>query len=65
MSQPPSLSDCCTAPCQCLVGIAETKRTIPKYTCDVTWGLSSGLMGKRAVGDRIIKRKHLFQMRPG
>src|SRR6516162_11207033 len=30
MSQPPSVSDCCVAPRQCPIGIAETEKDDPK-----------------------------------
>jgi len=28
-------------------------------------GVEPGLMDERAVGDRIVKREHVFEMRPG
>src|ERR1700682_3434493 len=65
MSQSASLGDCCIALCQCLVGKAETEKDVPKHRLRVYVGMESGLMDKRPVGDRIIKRKRLFEMRPG
>ena len=66
MSQPPSLSDWlrCSVP---MPGRDSRDRRgqFPKYRLRVLHGVDSGLMDKRAVGDRIIKREHLFQMRPG
>jgi hypothetical protein len=56
MSHPTSLSDFCTALCQCLIRKAEAEKDDPQAPlCPC----------KRAVGDLIVKRKHLFQMRPG
>src|SRR5262249_46843984 len=64
MSQSPCLSDSRIASCQCLVRITKAKQDFPqKYLCCCV-GVNSGLKDKRAMIDRIIKRKHVFQMRP-
>src|SRR5260370_27142322 len=65
MSHSPSLSDCCVAPCQCLVGKAEAEKDTAQKRLRVILRVESSLMDKRAVGDRIIKRKRFFEMRPG
>jgi hypothetical protein len=63
MSQSPRLSDGCVALCQCSIGKAETVKDHPHKRLGCHLGVDSSLMDKRAVGDRIIKRKRLFQMR--
>ena len=64
MSQSPCLSNSRIASCHCLVRITETKQDFPqKYLCRYV-GVNSGMVDKRAMRDRIIKRKHVFQMRP-
>src|ERR1700720_1257943 len=65
MSQPPSLSDCCVGPRQCLVGIAETEKDIPQPCLRYYLEVGSGLVDKGAVRDWIIKHTHLFEMRSG
>jgi hypothetical protein len=65
MSQPPSFSDCFVAPCQRLVGIAETEKDNAQDRLCVYVGVDSYLVHKRAVGIAIIKRKDLFEMRSG
>ena len=65
MSQPPSLSDRCVGLCQCLVQEAETEKDEPQKTLQADARAEPNLMGERAVGDRIVKRKRLFQVRPG
>ena len=65
MSQPVGLSDCCAAPCQCLVGKAEAEEDNSQKPLRQRSGVDSRLMDKRAVGDLIIKRKRLFEMRSG
>ncbi len=44
MSRPPSLSDCCAAPCQCLVRIAKTEKDDPQDRLRYHLGVASGLM---------------------
>ena len=65
MSQPPGLSDRCVALCQCSIGKAEPKQDNPQIRLGSHLEVDSDLMGKGAVGDWIIKRKRLFQVRPG
>src|SRR5262245_17285519 len=65
MSQPPSLGECCVALSQCLIRITETEKDDPQERRRRHLGVKSDLMDKGLVGDRIIKRKHLFQVRPG
>ena len=48
-----------------LVRITETEETEPQDRLRVYVGIGRGVMDKRAVGDRIIKRKHRFEMRSG
>ena len=50
--------------CQCLVWKAETEEVDPQDRLRVYVGVEPGLMNKRAMGDRIIKRKRLLGMRP-
>src|SRR5882724_1248539 len=64
MSQPPSLSDCSAALDQCLIRIAETEEDYPQERLRVYMGGVAGVIDERARGDRIVKRKYLFQMRP-
>lgn len=63
MSQPQSLGDSRVAPCQRLVGEAETEKDISQISLRYHLGVDPGLMSKRAVGERIIKRQPLFKMR--
>jgi len=64
MSQLPCFSDCQVTLRQCLVGIAETEEDNPQECLLVHMGVESGLMNKRAVGDWIVKRERLLQVRP-
>ena len=65
MRQSPRLSDCLVALCQCLVGKAETKEDDPQSRlCCQLW-MDSGLTHERAMGVRIIKREHRFEVRSG
>ena len=63
MSQPASLGDSSIALRQCLVREAETEKDIPQIRLRYHVGMDPGLMGKRVMGDRIIKLEPLFQMR--
>jgi hypothetical protein len=65
MSQLPRLGDGSTALCRCLIRKAETEKDNPQVGFGVDVGVISSLVAKRAVGKRIIKRLHLFQMEPG
>src|SRR5437762_959978 len=65
MSKPPGLINCRIASCQCLVGTAETEKDNSQDALCVYVRVVTGLIDEGAVGVRIIKRKHLFQMRPG
>src|SRR5215469_4912576 len=65
MSQLARFSDRCAAPCQCLVRKAETEKDNPQERPCCHMGVNCGLLEKRAVGDPIIKCKHLFQVRAG
>src|SRR5215831_7339426 len=65
MSQPQRLGDGGIAPCQCLVRIAETEKDNPQIHLCEHLGVNPGLMDKRAVGDWIVERKDLFEMRSG
>src|SRR6516164_5563385 len=65
VSQAPRLGDCCVALSQRLVRKAATEKgnsyLLPCYQPRV----APGLIAQRAVGNRIIKRKNLLQVRPG
>jgi len=65
MSQPLSLSDGCLALCQCQMGKPETEKDDPQHRLRCHVYLNCSLWDERAVGDRIIKRKQFFQVRPG
>src|ERR1700730_3993191 len=65
MSQSASLGDCWFALCQCLGWKAETEEVDSQDRLRVYVGVGCGVMDKRAVGDRIIKRNPRFQMRSG
>ena len=63
MSQPPCLGDCCIALCHRLIRIAEIEKHNPQKRLRVYLWVVSGVIGQRAVGDRIVERKHFFEMR--
>src|ERR1700732_481487 len=65
MGQRPSLGDCSAALSQCLVGITETEKDNSQSCLGAQVGMDSKLMDKGVVGDRIVMRGHLFQMRSG
>src|SRR6516165_7710306 len=65
MSQPVGLSDCSTELCQCLVWEPEAEKHNPQIRLRIDVRVESDLMDKRTAGNRIVKRKHLFQMGPG
>src|SRR5262249_6941792 len=62
MSQSPSLGDGSAALCQCLVGKAETEKANPQERLGTYVRMDPGLIDKRAMELRIIKRKRLFEM---
>src|SRR5207245_1822000 len=49
MAQSPSLSDCCAAPCKCLVRKAETEKDNSQKRVRWSVGMNSGLMDKQVV----------------
>jgi len=65
MRQPSSLSDCCTARATAWSGKPRQKKDDPQKRLCVYMRVDPDLVGKRAVGERIIKRKRLFVMRSG
>ena len=65
MRQCARLGNCRVAPCQRLVGEAETKKYVPQERLCVILRMDYGVIRKPAVGIRIVKRKDLFQMRSG
>jgi hypothetical protein len=64
MGQPPRLSDRCIAPCQCLVGKAETEQGKSQKSQYSYARAEPGLTDEQALGDWIVKRKRFFLMRP-
>jgi len=61
----PSFGDGGAAPCQCLIRKAETEKDDAQMRLCYDLGVGSGLIYKRAVEARIVKRKHPFEMRSG
>src|SRR5215468_2287568 len=57
ISQPLGGGECCVALCQSLARKTETEKDDTQRTTAYHLGLASGQTDKRAVGDRIIKRK--------
>ena len=63
--RPLSLGDDCITLFQRLVRVTKTEKGIPQIRLGYCVGVCPGLIGEPAMGNWIIRRKHLFQMRSG